>query len=267
MIRTIIALRRSGRRAVGRASARLATLTLVIAAASAPHASAVTPMNVLQLNLCNSGSGDCHAGAGKSIESAIAVIKKNRPDVVTLNEVCATDITAMSQATGYRWAFEPATRSGGTSPARCASGRGDFGVALLSNPDVGAVGDGIFKQAYRNQDGVGEQRVILCAPYARFTACTTQLSRSNAGIAFRQCKELAGVVTRFGRPTVVGGDFNLTDDTNPNVRECVPPGWIRAGDGDVQHVMANQPSFGIKRSQTMPVDGTIHRGLLVELTW
>ncbi len=267
MIRTSIVSRRVRRSATVWASAGVAALAMMSAVVSAPQARALTSFDVLQLNLCGSGQPGCGAGAEKSARSAIAVIKDKRPDVVTLNGVCARDITNLSMATSYRWAFEPASQQGGGAPYQCPDGRGDFGVALLTHPDSGAPGDAVVKRAFRAQDGGHAQRVMLCAPYSRFSACTTHLSPSNATVAVEQCRELAGVVAGFRRPTIVGGDFNLSDKANPNVRDCVPGGWFRDGDGGVQHVMATDADFNPERTENLPIEGTVHPGLLVELTW
>src|SRR5690606_29976807 len=45
----------------------------------------------LQLNLCNSGVASCYAG-GRSIGEAISVIANESPSLVTLNEICRSDV-------------------------------------------------------------------------------------------------------------------------------------------------------------------------------
>ena len=53
-------------------------------------------MSVLQMNLCNSGWAGCYTG--RSVREAAAVIRAERPDVVTLNEICRDDLVAAGRA-------------------------------------------------------------------------------------------------------------------------------------------------------------------------
>jgi hypothetical protein len=242
----------------------VSAFALVFTPASAPRAQAATSFDVLQLNLCNSGFADCYA-SGKSVDSAINAIKTKRPGVVTINEVCAQDITRMAQETTYRWAFAAAGNKGSGGPYQCSDGRGDYGIAILSHPDNGAAGQSVKKQ-YSAQDGGNEQRVMLCAPYSRFSACTTHLSADDGAVAAKQCKELTDVATGLGTATVIGGDFNLSYGGNPNVQDCVPTGWFRKGDDSVQHVFATDQHFDFERTEKLSIEGTDHPGFLVELT-
>src|SRR5215204_2495884 len=90
---------------------------LVVTGQSAPSASgprtAALPPDYpfwnLQLNLCNSGFASCYRN-GQSIPEAQAVISNWYPDVVSLNEVCLSDVTGrlfptMSQTWGGDWTF------------------------------------------------------------------------------------------------------------------------------------------------------------------
>lgn len=234
--------------------------------ASSPQASAATqakPFDVLQLNLCHSGLADCFS-EGEAIDAAAATIKQQQPAVVTLNEVCAEDITKLTKATGYLWEFTPAGNSDTGEPYQCADGRGDYGIAILSHPEQGSGGKDIVEQQYTEQDGAVEQRVMLCVPYMNFSACTTHLSADNSTIATKQCTELMDVATGLGNATVIGGDFNLTYGGRPDVQDCVPEGWFRKGDGSVQHVFATN-SYQFEGTETLPLEGTDHPGLLVHL--
>lgn len=235
---------------------------LALALLPTTGAQAAGSFDVLQLNLCHSGAADCYAG-GKSIDSGIAAIVDRRPDVVTLNEICASDITKMAHETGYRSTFAPVGMKG-SGPYPCSDGRGDYGVAVLTNPDHGAAGANVVKRQFDAQDGSNEQRVLLCVPYSGFSACTTHLSAQDGAVAAAQCEELTGVASGFATPKVIGGDFNLTYGGNPDVQGCVPDGWFRKGDDSVQHVFAER--FGFERVEKLPIDGSDHPGLLVELT-
>jgi hypothetical protein len=236
----------------------LAAVALPVAHAQAPTAGS---FDVLQLNLCNSGFEDCYS-AGRSVDSAIALIQQRRPDVVTLNEICARDITRMTNETGYLWEFTPIGDKTTGRPYACGDGRGDYGIAILTHPDLGAPGVPVERQ-YTAQDGGNEQRVLLCVPYSKVAACTTHLAASNAQIAAEQCLELSGIATALGAETVIGGDLNLRSGGNPDVQACVPGGWYRKDDGSVQHVFAMN-TFRFERAEILPIDGTDHPGLLVE---
>lgn len=240
-----------------RATALLPALALALLPTAGAHAAG--SFDVLQLNLCNSGVADCYQG-GEAVDSGIAAIQQRRPDVVTLNEVCASDITRMAREIGYLPSFTPV--GNGSGPYPCTDGRGDYGIAILSHPDHGAVGDVVEKQ-YEAQDGSAERRVMLCAPHSHFSVCTTHLSARDGEVAAEQCRELTTVATRLEGPTVIGGDFNLRYGGEPDVQECVPDGWFRKGDGSVQHVFVAGLDF--ERTEKLPVDGTDHPGLLVEL--
>ncbi|GAA0507405.1 hypothetical protein GCM10011581_20870 [Saccharopolyspora subtropica] len=251
-------MRRSAALWVVAALAAVATVALPAAHAQAP---AARSFDVLQLNLCHSGSADCSSD-GRAVDSAIALIQQRRPDVVTLNEVCASDITRMTSETGYLWEFTPAGDESTGGPRACRDGRGDYGIAVLAHPDLGAGGAPIERQ-YAAQDATTEQRVLLCVPFSTVAACTTHLSATDARVAAEQCRELSGVATALNAETVVAGDFNLVSGGSPDVQECVPNGWYRKDDGSVQHVLA-MDVFHFRRAETLPVDGSDHPGLLVE---
>lgn len=250
--------------------ALLACVGFALPTASNAHATdaarprAAAPVGVLQLNVCHSGKADCYTGDDRAINAGIAAIQQRGPAMVTLNEVCANDITTMTKRTGYHAEFTPAGRKG-SGPYQCSDGRGDYGVAILAHPDLGAPSGQVVERRYTAQDGGDEQRVMLCAPFSSISACTTHLSAADPAVAAEQCRELTAVATGLGRPTVIGGDLNLTHGGNPDVQECVPAGWFRKGDGSVQHVLASG-DFGFERAENMPIDGTDHPGFLVELT-
>lgn len=261
-------LRRTAALWVTAALAALAAISLPIAHAAQAPAPAPTPaaapagsFDVLQFNLCNSGFADCYS-AGKAVDSAIAVIQQRRPDVVTLNEVCAQDITRLTSETGYQWEFTPAGDKITGGPMACKDGRGDYGIALLTHPDLGAAGQVVERQ-YAAQDGGNEQRVALCVPYSKVAACTTHLSATDGQVAAQQCHELSEVAMSIGAQSVIGGDLNLVAGGNPDVQGCVPNGWYRKDDGSVQHVLA-MDVFRFERAETIPVEGTDHPALLVE---
>jgi hypothetical protein len=213
------------------------------------------PLRVLQLNLCDSGIARCYTG--RSMARAEAVIRAQRPDVVTLNEICQEDVSALARLYPdgvVRSTFAAAIdrRTGG--PFRCRNGR-PYGIGLLvrhgSSTDSGV---------YPTQDpGDPEERVWLCGHTAGFTACTTHLASTSRSVALAQC----GYLMRRGfAPMVLGGDLNLG---TADLSSCLPPGYPHRGDGALQHIVAT-PGFAVGSSRSIDMDGTTdHPGLLVTL--
>jgi len=238
----------------------------------------------LQLNLCNNGHAGCYEG-GQSIPEAVGVIGEWYPDVVTVNEVCRSDVDnvlfpAMSNTWSMDWTFAvfmPAwsvNRQTGQpiGPIQCTGGRGDYGNAVMGHvfaEDYAGVNGygGIYSW---QATGTGEWRSWACgAALANYVACSTHLSSDNGTAAMAQCNELMGtrvpwVWSQIGgyRSTVVGGDFNLKYGGSPNIQTCVPSGWYRKGDGDVQHwFVRNEFAFDFTRE--IGLDHTDHPGWLV----
>ncbi|SER72210.1 Endonuclease/Exonuclease/phosphatase family protein [Lentzea xinjiangensis] len=238
----------------------------------------------LQLNLCNSGvpGVDCYS-QGRSIAEAADLIRRVRPDMVTLNEICANDLPdRLTPSMAEAWpgdrvyhVFAPAIRRDTGTPVKCANGQ-DFGNAVLGRvPAASFRGVNAWSGRYTTQDGGNEQRTFVCA-YAvgHHLGCATHLSASSEPVALAQCRALLfdavphiRSVEAVSGKTVVGGDFNLEYDTaDPeNAQNCVPPGHTRKGDGDVQHVVfSNDLAFaGTTRYGLAHTD---HDGFLVRLT-
>ncbi|HEY0640714.1 MAG TPA: endonuclease/exonuclease/phosphatase family protein [Pseudonocardiaceae bacterium] len=227
----------------------------VLPAVLAPAASAALPPGYafrgLQLNLCNSGLAGCYQG-GRSVPEARDVILAQRPDVVTVNEVCRSDIaTVLAPALAQSWpgdptfwTFSPAWNAAQNGPYQCTGGRGDYGNAVLGHVRA-ADWQGVTTSGgrYRNQAaGNNELRSWACAhAVGNYYACTTHLAASSGTTALAQCRELLNEIVPAQwaaggrRPTAIGGDFNLRYGGSPNVQTCVPTGWYRKGDGSVQH--------------------------------
>jgi endonuclease/exonuclease/phosphatase family metal-dependent hydrolase len=239
--------------ATGRAApAGEVTLAPATATAVRPTLPRASSLSVLQLNLCNSGFAlDCYAG-GAAVPEAAEVIVSTRPDVVTLNEICRHDLDLLvpairKAAPGDRpyWAFQPAYTDRG-SPYPCKNGD-QFGNAIVGHLPAREAATNVRGGRYPMQvDGrIDEQRTWQCISVAgRYYTCTTHLTAHARTVALAQCRYLmnTAVPTAWaamgGRaPTLVAGDLNLTDRGTPDVRNCVPTGWSRAGDG-VQHVLA-----------------------------
>jgi hypothetical protein len=240
---------------------------------------AQTNRRLLQMNLCNSGIAGCYEG-GKSITEAYGKITSQRPDIVTLNEICAGDVSRLWEAMQSVWPgevgndslgktllFAPAWNGGTGQSYKCANGD-EYGNGLIwhsTNATVMAT-TGI----YANQDSGSEKRSFGCVhimpsgPYA----CVTHLSAASEPVALAQCKELMshviGAASQGALGAVVGGDFNLEYDTGDpeNVQNCVPAGYYRKGDGDVQHFIAQNSLTFVSRT-TLAMSYTDHRAFLM----
>jgi endonuclease/exonuclease/phosphatase family metal-dependent hydrolase len=236
----------------------------------------------LQLNLCNSGIAGCYA-QGRSIPEAAELISRVRPNLVTLNEICANDVPdrlapSLAQAwPGDRiyYVFNAAVRRDTGSPVKCNNGQ-DYGNAVLGRvPAATYQGVNAWRGTYTTQDSGNEQRTYACA-YAvgDHLACATHLSASSEPVALAQCRALLfdvvphirSVETVTGK-TVVGGDFNLEYDTSDpeNAQNCVPSGHVRKGDGDVQHVVFSNDIAFVSTAK-YGLRHTDHDGFLVRLT-
>ncbi|HVV24599.1 MAG TPA: hypothetical protein VHF06_34535 [Pseudonocardiaceae bacterium] len=258
----------------------------------APRLPSGSTFRELQMNLCDSGLASCYKelNNGQSVPEAVGIIKARHPDLVTVNEVCQADVsgqlfTALAQTwpgDQVFWVFQPAgNRNGG--PYHCANGD-EYGIGIVGHVRAA---DWAGVQTYGGiyPDAVGgsptqdtssaEERAWTCA-YAvgDYFGCTTHLASTSSTVAFNQCKYLMntlipGVWSAAGgsKPSVMGGDLNLTHGTfsNPDVQGCVPSGWFRKGDGDVQHVMATT-NFTFASSSLITMHHTDHDAWLVTLT-
>lgn len=261
--------------------------TAVVTGQSAPSNPATGPAALppdyqfwnLQLNLCNSGLAGCYEG-GRSVPEAQSVIAQWYPDVVTLNEVCLSDVQnalfpTMSQIWSTDWTFYvfmPAWNVRNNAPYQCTAGRGQYGNAVLGHVLAEDwAGMTPFGGIYQWQAaGANEWRSWACgAALGNYVACSTHLASDSSDAAMRQCNDLLrthvpAVWTATGgyRPSVVGGDFNLKYNGSPNIQNCVPSGWYRKGDGDVQHwFIRNELVFDFSREIGLAY--TDHPGWLV----
>ncbi|MDX8035356.1 hypothetical protein SK803_34540 [Lentzea sp. BCCO 10_0856] len=236
----------------------------------------------LQLNLCNSGIAGCYS-QGRSIPEAAGLISQVRPNLVTLNEICANDVPdRLAPALAQAWpgdriyhVFNPAVRRDTGTPVKCNNGQ-DYGNAVLGRVSAASYqGVNAWRGKYTSQDSGNEQRTFACA-YAvgDHLACATHLSASSEPEALAQCRSLLFDVVPSIRSaeglvgkTIVGGDFNLEYDTaDPeNAQKCVPSGHIRKGDGDVQHVVFSNDNAFVSTTR-YGMTHTDHDGFLVRLT-
>jgi hypothetical protein len=238
----------------------------------------------LQLNLCNSGLPGvaCYAG-GLAVFEGGDLIYHLRPNVVTLNEICANDLPdyllpSLGEAWPNDWVyyvFVPAVKRDTNTPVKCANGY-DFGNAVLGRvPAASYQGVNGWGGVYASQDSSNEGRTFACA-YAigDHLACATHLSARSKPIALAQCRALLFDAVPYIRSvegisgkTIVGGDFNLkyAPGSPENVQNCVSSGHTRKGDGDVQHVVFSNDVAFVSTS-TYGLTYTDHDGFLVRLT-
>ena len=250
----------------------------LICAAAVLTGSAVSrqPLRVLQLNLCDSGKAECYTG--RSVIEAAAVLRAAAPDMVTLNEVCEADVYALGRTltdihgSGVVSAFKAAPDRPSGEATRCRNGQA-YGIGLLLHVPASR-GYTTHGATYPIQDPSDpEERVWLCV-YATgaFYACATHLASMNATVALAQCRFLLNTTipalrARDGYPPVVlGGDLNLRYGARPDMRSCMPPGYLHRGDGDLQHILATS-NFAVRSSSVIDMGRTTdHPGLLVALS-
>lgn len=249
-------------RAIAAAAVLAATALLPTGSVPPPAPAFAT---VLQLNLCNSGMSACYTG--RAIAAAQRLIVRHRPDVVTADEICESDLAdlaAAMQATfrapvGDGFLALPSSRTG--EDVRCTNGeRFGMGVVVL-RPAAQQALVGTFSAQDKADP---EVRRWLCLSDVRVVACTTHLSFTDRAVALAQCRELFGpVLAGLGERVVVAGDLNLRAQ---DAALCVQPDSGRADDASVQHAVTSA-DLVITSSATVDTAGTTdHPGLLVTVT-
>jgi hypothetical protein len=234
-------------------------------------------LRALQLNLCDSGIAPCYTG--RSVATAAAVIRDQRPDIVTLNEVCRADVAVLMRALsdGSRGTVVSAFRAAADRPThgpfRCRNGE-QYGIAVLALIPSAAHGYRTYGGVYPVQDLLDpEERVWLCihAP-AAFYACTTHTASTSTTVALAQCRyfldSAVPIMRRDGGadPVILGADLNLPAGGTPDPQSCLPDGYQRVDDGSRQDFVTS-PGFAFRSRAIINMHATTdHPGLLVELT-
>lgn len=232
---------------------------------------------VLQANLCDSGIAGCYTG--RAVAEAVAVLRAERPDIVTLNEVCRADVSVLQHALSdtehgsvVASAFKSAVQPGTSDPVRCRNGQ-RYGIGVLARLRTPDRGYTTFGARYPAQDPADtEERVWLCLDaVADFYACTTHLTNTNRAVALSQCRYLMGTAIPAVRtsnrngPVILGADLNLGNGRSPNVESCVPPGLVRTDDGGTQYIVVSA-SLAITATRSIDMHGTTdHPSLLADL--
>ncbi|MFF5180297.1 endonuclease/exonuclease/phosphatase family protein [Micromonospora sp. NPDC000316] len=248
-------------------------------AARSPTVDAPAPtiLRMLQMNLCNSGRAGCYTG--RSVTRAAEVIAAERPDLVTLNEICRDDVPALRRALAKAYtggtvvsAFQAAGDRPSGADTWCRNGQ-SYGIGLLARLPTPDTPHTVHKGIHPAQDVADpEERAWLCLDVAgALHACTTHLAATSRTVALAQCDHLFDEILPALRgstgyaPTVLAGDLNLREDGDPDVRACTPPGFLRVDDGALQHVLASG-DITLAGTRSVVMDGaTDHPALLTTL--
>ncbi|WP_050669659.1 endonuclease/exonuclease/phosphatase family protein [Luteipulveratus halotolerans] len=253
-------------------SALAAALTVVATGAlTAPAASAAErpeprTHSLLQLNLCLSGLAGCYPRTAYPtvLDEAAAVIERNSPDAVTVNEGCSGDAATLAERTGYHVAFTTVIYRGAPLPCVKPTGRGVFGNAVLTKAPIRTTEEA----PYAAQNGVEERRWLCATTTDDATTCTSHLTASGPELdptRQAQCDELGAQLrheARRGREVWFAGDVNRRTT-------CAPDGyWHRDDDAatqavGIQHVYGTQSRLKGAVSQVIPMTYTDHDALLV----
>jgi hypothetical protein len=237
----------------------LGMITLV----AAPGAESSATVQVLQLNICHSGIAGCFTG-DRVLAKAVSLISATRPEVLSVNEACSSDVEPLRAAMGPAHALFAAAQHRDGTPVLCRNGERFGNIIMVVD---GLSGSREQSGRYGTQQGNNEERVWACLPGGRLTACTTHLADRNANVALAQCQDLMNRAAGYAAktPTIVAGDLNLRDTGKLTVRDC-DRGFQHQSDGQVQHVFATT-NFTFVSTQLMDLAGTTdHPGLLVTFT-
>ena len=119
----------------GSCAALLAAVGCALALTGCSRSSTYT---LMQMNLCLSGLAGCYDKASYPavVDEAVARIREARPDAVTINEACRSDVAEIARRTGYHVRFSRVIYLG--KPLQCVQpgGRGLFGDAVLTRAAV-----------------------------------------------------------------------------------------------------------------------------------
>jgi endonuclease/exonuclease/phosphatase family metal-dependent hydrolase len=218
----------------------------------------------MQMNLCLSGLAGCYRKVEYPavVDEAVARIRAARPDAVTSNETCRSDVVRIARRTGYHVRFTRVIYGGKLLRCVRPGGRGLFGDAVLTKAAI-ARSD---TRDFASQAGPERRRWLCVTTRSRVDVCTAHLNtRSAVEVAGNdaQCVELAALLARraAARAVVFGGDVNRH-------RSCAPDGaWTRTDRAarqaaGLQHVYGSA-ALGSPSASVVPTEHTDHDVLLV----
>jgi endonuclease/exonuclease/phosphatase family metal-dependent hydrolase len=223
---------------------------------------------LMQMNLCLSGLSNCYRKVAYPavVDEAVARIRHERPDAVTFNEACRSDVARIARRTGYHLRFSIVVYLGASLPCVRPGGRGLFGDAVLTKAPVAHTDNADFVA----QAGPERRRWLCVTTRPGIDVCTAHLNtRSSVEIGGNdaQCTELAALLARRAavRTVTFGGDVNRRGS-------CAPGGaWTRtdraAGqDPGLQHVYGSaalrSPSAEVVRAAHTDHDVLVVRARL-----
>ncbi len=241
-------------------------------ATTAPATPAARPPSyqLLQMNLCLSGIAGCYAGTQYPavVDEAIGKIRTNSPDVATLVETCSGDAQRIADETGYHLAFGAVIYKGAELPCVKPTGRGVYGITVLTRRPIDSVDDA----PYQAQNGNEQRRRVCATSVDGQTACVTHLAVRDADPAGPnsaandgQCAEFGALLARYastGRPVIAAGDMNRQTS-------CAPVGFWTRQDSAASQSPGIQHAYGAYRwfhrpvATTPPMTYSDHDALLV----
>jgi endonuclease/exonuclease/phosphatase family metal-dependent hydrolase len=219
---------------------------------------------LLQMNLCLSGLAGCYEKVAYPavVEEAVARIRAARPDAVTFNEACRSDVMRIARRTGYEARFSRVIYRGERLGCVRPGGRGLFGDAVLTEAAITRT----ESQDFEAQAGIERRRWLCVSTRREVDVCTAHLNtRSTVEVAGNgaQCRELAALLARRAstRTTIFGGDVNRRD-------ACAPDGvWTRSDASadqapGLQHVYGSD-ALRSPSARVVPARHTDHDVLVV----
>jgi endonuclease/exonuclease/phosphatase family metal-dependent hydrolase len=232
--------------------------------ASGPAGPAGRTYALMQMNLCLSGFSGCNGKTGypAAVDEAVALIRRARPDAVTLNETCRGDVARIARRTGYHLRFSRVIYTGELLSCVRPGGRGLFGDAVLTKAAI----DRADNEDFAAQAGPERRRWLCVTTRVGVDVCTSHLntlSGVEAGGNVKQCAELRALLARRtrGRTVIFGGDVNRRGS-------CAPDGvWTRTDRSarqapGLQHVYGSR-TLRSPAAQVLPAADTDHDVLLV----
>jgi endonuclease/exonuclease/phosphatase family metal-dependent hydrolase len=220
---------------------------------------------LMQMNLCLSGLAGCYRKKVQypaGVQDAVARIRDEHPDAVTVNEACSGDVGLIAQRTGYHWRFSTVIYYG--KPLMCIQpgGRGLFGDAVLTRAPIER-GD---SHAFKAQAGPEQRRWLCVGNRARVDVCTAHLASPETDeVAANgpQCVELRSLLARLAadRTVIFGGDLN-------RLSSCAPDDFWTRTDESARQDPGSQHVYGTgalrsPSAQVVPAAHTDHDVLLV----
>jgi hypothetical protein len=228
--------------------------------------SAGSGYTLMQMNLCLSGLAGCYGKVAYPavVKEALTRVREARPDAVTFNEACRSDVASIARRTGYHLRFSRVIYRG--EPLRCVrpGGRGLFGDAVLTEAGIKSTDNHDFHA----QAGIERRRWLCVTTRVDVDVCTAHLNtRSTVEVSGNdaQCAELAALLARraAARSVAFGGDVNRRDS-------CAPDGvWTRtdssAGQAPGLQQVYGSGALRSPEAEAVPTTHTDHDVLLVRM--